>query len=79
MMENPRTTSARDHDDRDLIEGAESAPGASGASGGNLQRDVASKAEADLISDPEAHERVTKQASIDHDDARPAQRARAPE
>ena len=44
-MENPRTSAARDHDDSDLIDGMSEAPSHSGAQGGNLQRDIASRAE----------------------------------
>ena len=46
--EKGRTDSARRHDDRDLIEdieGSEDAPAFSGVKGGNLQRDIASRAE----------------------------------
>jgi hypothetical protein len=45
VMENPRTESARRHDDSDLIDAMEDAPSQSGAKGGNLQRDIASRAE----------------------------------
>ena len=44
MAENPRTTSARDHDDTDLIEGM--IPGGEaqvGSAGGKLQTDVGSR------------------------------------
>jgi hypothetical protein len=44
-MENPRTESARENDDSDIIDAVEDAPGQSGASGGNLQRDIGSRAE----------------------------------
>lgn len=44
-MDNPRTQAARDHDDSDLIEGMEDAPSHKGAQGGNLQRDIATRAE----------------------------------
>ena len=74
-MENPRTTSARDHDDHDLIDDDVSTPSASGTSGGNLARDVASAGEASLM-DPERHCRVTKQVGIDNDTARRRDRAR---
>ena len=43
--DNKRTESARAHDDHDVIEEMEDGPGQSGVSGGNLQRDVASRAE----------------------------------
>ena len=44
-MENPRTETARETDDKDLIETMEDAPAFSGASGGGLQRDIGSRAE----------------------------------
>jgi len=44
-MENPRTDSARTHDDRDIIEDMEPAPSQGGTIGGTLQRDIASRAE----------------------------------
>jgi len=75
-MENPRTTSARDHDDSKLIDAAESAPGGAGSAGGNLARDVASANELAEVDDPEARDRVSKQAAIDNDTARRSQRPR---
>lgn len=45
MSDNPRTDAARDNDDRDLIDTMEGAPSFSGAHGGELQRDIASRAE----------------------------------
>lgn len=42
-----RADSARRHDDSELIDRTEETPGQSGASGGNLQRDVASRDEQD--------------------------------
>ena len=45
MVDNKRTDAARDHDDHVMIDDMEDAPGQSGASGGNLQRDIASRAE----------------------------------
>lgn len=45
MIDNPRADAARDHDDSDLIDSMEDAPSQGGASGGNLQRDIASRAE----------------------------------
>lgn len=44
-MENPRTDTARRTDDKDLIESMEDGPSFSGASGGELQRDIGSRAE----------------------------------
>jgi len=76
MTDTPRTTSARDHDDSDLIEGMIPAGGATPESaGGQLARDVGSADDATrAIDDPEAHERVSKQTAVDHGQARPADR-----
>ncbi|HEY6917322.1 MAG TPA: hypothetical protein VI381_06740 [Allosphingosinicella sp.] len=45
MNGNKRTDDARDHDDRELIDSMEDTPAFGGAKGGNLQRDIASRAE----------------------------------
>mgnify|MGYP004498729071 CR=1 FL=1 len=45
MSDNERTEAARRNDDSDLIDQQEGAPSFSGAAGGNLQRDIASRAE----------------------------------
>ena len=75
-MDNPRTESAREHDDSDIIDRAEPAPSQGGTSGGNLQEDVATQAELERVRDPEAMEGVDKQDDIDHqqryETARPA-------
>ena len=65
-MENPRTESAREHDDSDLIDRAEPAPSQGGTSGGNMQEDIATQAELERVRDPEAHEGIDKQDDIDH-------------
>jgi hypothetical protein len=58
-MENPRTESARRHDDSEIIESMEDAPSQSGASGGNLQRDIATRAEEQRTTgDPDGVTRV---------------------
>ena len=44
-MDNNRTDTARRTDDKDLIENMEEGPSFSGASGGELQRDIGSRAE----------------------------------
>ena len=44
-MDNSRTDSARRHDDSDIIDNMEDAPAQGGVSGGNLQRDIGSRAE----------------------------------
>lgn len=66
MSENPRTTSARDHDDHEMIDAAvdEATPGQSSASGGNLARDVATEAELAAVDDPEATRRPEKENDI---------------
>ena len=43
--DNKRADSAREHDDSDLIENMDPAPDQGGRSGGNLQRDIATRAE----------------------------------
>jgi hypothetical protein len=68
-MTNDRTDTARAHDDKSIIDRASDAPDQGGSSGGNLQRDVATRREADRIDDPDGHERVTKQDDIDNNDA----------
>ena len=67
MAENPRTTSARDHDDTDLIEGMIPDPDAvAGSAGGRLQTDIGSKADLKrAIDDPEGDTRPEKQDDID--------------
>lgn len=65
-MENPRTRSAREHDDSDIIDRAEPAPSHGGASGGNMQEDIATRAELERVRDPEAREGSDKQHDIDH-------------
>ena len=77
-MENPRTTTARDHDDHELIDAAvaDADTGAVGGSaGGHLQTDVGSKADLTrAVADPEADTRPEKQDDIDNDQAYPAAR-----
>ena len=65
-MENPRTASAREHDDSDIIDRAEPAPSQGGTSGGALQEGIASQAELERVRDPEAREGVDKQDDINH-------------
>ena len=66
MAENPRTTSARDHDDTDLIEGMDPEVDAvAGSAGGKLQRDVGSQADLTrAVDDPEADTRAEKADDI---------------
>ncbi|HEU4961473.1 MAG TPA: hypothetical protein VFT56_13830 [Sphingomonas sp.] len=75
-MDTPRTDTARDHDDSDIIDDARPAPSQGGTSGGNLARDVASQTEEHRVSDPEHRERPTKEDDIDNDAAYPSQRPR---
>lgn len=75
-MENPRTTTARDHDDHGLIEGEPPAPTQGGTSGGNLARDNASADEEAALTEPEGHSRATKQDDIDNDVAQRRNRTR---
>ncbi len=76
MADNPRTETARDTDDRDLIEGMIPAGEAdAGSAGGVLAQDVGSQDDLTrAIDDPDGHDRVTKQDDIDHGQARPADR-----
>lgn len=67
-MDNPRTDTARNNDDSDIIDraSAEPAPSFGGSSGGNMQEDIATQAELERVRDPQAHEGVDKQDKIDH-------------
>ena len=69
MAENPRTTSARDHDDTELIEGMDPDTDAiAGSAGGRLQTDIGSKADLTrAVADPEADTRPEKQDDIAND------------
>ena len=71
-MENPRTTSAREHNDHEMIDAAvaETTPGQGSSSGGDLARDVATQAEEAAVFDPEVTRRPEKQDKIDNDQAR---------
>jgi hypothetical protein len=77
MAEHPRTQSARDHDDTDIIEGMIPAGEAvTGTSGGALARDVGSRADLKQVDDPDGTTRATKQDDIDAGVAEPINRAR---
>jgi hypothetical protein len=65
-MENPRTQSARENDDSDIIDNAEPGPSFAGSAGGNMQRDIASAVELARVQDPEAREGSDKQHDVDH-------------
>ncbi|HTG38735.1 hypothetical protein [Sphingomonas sp.] len=75
-MENPRTTSARDHDDRDIIDAAANAPDTAGRSGGNLARDVATQAEQARIDDPDGSTGVNKADATRHGERYEVDKAR---
>ena len=77
MAENPRTTSARDHDDTDLIDGMIADPDAVASSaGGRLQTDVGSKADLTrAVDDPEADTRPEKADDIANGQAYDSDRA----
>ena len=67
-MENPRTTSARDHDDHVMIDAAvaEADTGiVGGSAGGHLADDVGSQDDLTrAVDDPDAPTRATKQNAI---------------
>lgn len=67
-MENPRTTSARDHDDHEMIDAAvaETTPGQGSTSGGHLAVDLATQSEHDQVGDPEGSLRVEKTDKINN-------------
>jgi hypothetical protein len=77
MAENPRTTSARDHDDTDLIEGMNADPQAEATSaGGHLQTDIGSQADLTrAVADPEADTRPEKADDIANNQAYDSDRA----
>lgn len=76
-MEDPRTTSARDHDDTDLIEGMiPSGTAEVSSAGGALARDVGSEADMKQVDDPDGHTRATKQDDIEANVAEPSDRQR---
>ena len=76
MAENPRTTSARDHDDRALIEGMVPAGTAQPSSaGGHLQTDIGSQADLTrAVDDPDAGTRARKADDIAADQSRDGDR-----
>ena len=76
-MENPRTTSARDHDDSMTIDESERGTSQGGRAGGTLAADVATVDELGHVRDPESHHRVTTSADIEHDQEQRPDRARA--
>ena len=57
-MDNSRTDAARAQDDSKVIERMEEAPAQGGASGGNLQRDIGTRAEEQHTGDADTVTRV---------------------
>ncbi|WP_294294973.1 hypothetical protein [uncultured Sphingomonas sp.] len=75
-MSDTRTDTARDHDDRDLIEGVDSEPDAVGGTSGHaIGRAVGARDEMNMVDDPEGSERATKSDAIDAGVAEPSNRA----
>lgn len=73
MSEHPRTQSARDHDDTDVIEGMIPGGTAQTGSSSNAEgRDLGSRDDLKQVDDPDGHTRATKQADIDAGQARPS-------
>ena len=75
MAENPRTTTARDNDDSDLIEqaAAEGGAGTVGHSGGKLATDIGTQDDLTQgIGDPGDTTRPHKQDDINNNTAYPA-------
>jgi len=70
-MENPRTTSARDHDDSAIIDAAGDlpTPSQSSASGHNIALDVASESEQAEVAEPDKLVRPRKSHDIHSDQA----------
>ena len=79
MAENPRTTSARDNDDTDLIEGLTAEGGGANASsaGGRLQTDVGSRDDVEhAVFEPGGTSRPEKSDDIANDQAYNSSRPR---
>ena len=76
MAENPRTTSARDNDDTDLIEGMIPAGDAVvGSSGGRLQTDIGSQDDLEhSIDEPGGTTRPEKADDMANDQSYPSDR-----
>lgn len=77
MSENPRTTSARDHDDHEMIDQAsrDPVPGTVGHAGGKLATDIGTQDDIkQAVGDPGDTTRPEKQDAINNDTAYPAVR-----
>ena len=66
--DNKRTETARAHDDHKLIDGMEPAPSHGGTAGGNLKRDVATRAELEHLIEGDEGEAVTRVHGSDKPD-----------
>jgi len=66
MAEHPRTQSARDHDDKDIIEGMIPAgDSAQSSAGGRLAQDIGLQADLKQVDDPDGTTGAEKQDKID--------------
>jgi hypothetical protein len=77
MAEHPRTTSARDHDDHEMIDAAaaEGASGTVGHAGGKLATDIGTQDDINqAVGAPGDTTRPEKQDAINNDTAYPADR-----
>lgn len=70
-----RAGAARENDDSDMIESGEPMPGQGGRSGGGMQRDIATQAEQQRATDPEAKEGRTKEDEMAQGDFSPGPRS----
>lgn len=61
-----RAETAREHDDRDLIDDALPTPNQGGRSGGDLATDVGTQAAEERVRDPDRREGVDKADDIAH-------------
>ena len=77
-MENPRTTTARDHDDHELIDAAvdeADTAAVAGSAGGAIQTDVGTRADLlNAVDDPEASVRPEKANDMAANQSYPADR-----
>jgi hypothetical protein len=74
MAENPRTTTARDNDDSDIIDAAvaEAVPGMGGGGGShNIGNDVATQTDLAQVFEPDANVRPQKADDIHNNQAYP--------
>jgi hypothetical protein len=76
-MENPRTESARAHDDSELIDNIEPGPTQATSSGGSMALDIATEDELTHVSEPDASTRIRKSHALEHGTEVRPDRARA--